>query len=409
MPRAYHEQNPIDSGKSWLQAYVAHQRFSESPLSFHFWTGVATIAGALRRKVWIDQRHFQWTPNMYIVLVGPAGVAAKSTSLRAGLSLLENVQGVVFGPQSMTWQALIESFKNSQATFTPSDSDQPTIMSCITVGVGELGTFLDPTNRELIDLLTAMWDGQKEIWRRHTRKDGTTEIHNPWLNLIACTTPSWLKDRFPEVLIGGGLTSRIVFVYGEKKRQLIPYPSELVADDQYQLEEKALLYDLQQIADLCGEYHLDREALEWGDAWYRHHLNGGTPTHLASARFEGYRARKQTHVHKLAMVLAASKRNDLIITKDDLIEAERHITDLEQDMLHVFNSIGVHQTAKVTSEVVKLVKNHETITYKVLWRKCYQTMDQREFVNSLKAAVDAGQIQREALGGDDWKLTYVGR
>ena len=109
------------------------------------------------------------------------------------------------------------------------------------------------------------------------------------------------------------------------------------------------------------------------------------------------------------MVLAASKRNDLIITKDDLIEAERHITDLEQDMLHVFNSIGVHQTAKVTSEVVKLVKNHETITYKVLWRKCYQTMDQREFVNSLKAAVDAGQIQREALGGDDWKLTYVGR
>lgn len=406
--RAYHE-GILHKGKptNWLRAYVAHQRFSESPLNFHFWTGVSTIAGALRRKVWIDQRHFQWTPNMYIVLVGPAGVAAKSTSLRAGMSLLERVPGVFFGPQSMTWQALIQSFENSQTTFTPSGSDTPELMSCITVGVGELGTFLDPNNRELIDLLTAMWDGQKEIWRRTTKKDGTTEIHNPWLNLMACTTPSWLKDRFPEVLIGGGLTSRIVFVYGEKKRQLISYPSELVADTQYQHEEKALLNDLIEIAELCGEYQLDPDAIKWGDEWYRHHNNGGLPAHLASARFDGYRARKQTHIHKLAIILAAAKRNKLIITREDLQEAESYITSLEQDMLHVFNSIGVHQTAKVTSEVVTLIKNNETITYQTLWQKCWQTMDHQQFVNSLKAAVEAGQITKEALGNNDYKFTYV--
>jgi hypothetical protein len=275
------------------------------------------------------------------------------------------------------------------------------------VGVGELGTFLDPNNRELIDLLTAMWDGQKEIWRRTTKKDGTTEIHNPWLNLMACTTPSWLKDRFPEVLIGGGLTSRIVFVYGEKKRQLISYPSELVADTQYQHEEKALLNDLIEIAELCGEYQLDPDAIKWGDEWYRHHNNGGLPAHLASARFDGYRARKQTHIHKLAIILAAAKRNKLIITREDLQEAESYITSLEQDMLHVFNSIGVHQTAKVTSEVVTLIKNNETITYQTLWQKCWQTMDHQQFVNSLKAAVEAGQITKAALGNNDYKFTYV--
>ena len=52
----------------------------ESPDRMHFWTGVSTIAGALRRKVWIDQRYFQWTPNFYIVLAAPAGIIAKSST-----------------------------------------------------------------------------------------------------------------------------------------------------------------------------------------------------------------------------------------------------------------------------------------------------------------------------------------
>ena len=77
---------------NWLQGYLEYTKASESPTPFHFWTGVSTIAGALRRRVWIDQRYFQWTPNFYIVLVGPAGVAAKSTSLRSGMKLLEKLK-----------------------------------------------------------------------------------------------------------------------------------------------------------------------------------------------------------------------------------------------------------------------------------------------------------------------------
>src|SRR5574343_321589 len=72
MPRNY---------QNWLRAYVAFTADSESPDDFHFWTGVATIAGALRRRVWIDMRKFQWTPNFYIILVGPPGIATKSTSI----------------------------------------------------------------------------------------------------------------------------------------------------------------------------------------------------------------------------------------------------------------------------------------------------------------------------------------
>ncbi len=407
--RAYTEANRgTEFCDSWLTAYMQHQRYSESPLPFHFWTGVSTLAGALRRRVWIDQRHFQWTPNMYIVLVAPAGVAAKSTSIRGGLSMLEAVEGVHFGPQSMTWQALIKSFTNSQTTISPTGSDQPVPMSCLTIGVSELGTFLDPKNREFMDLLTAMWDGQKEVWRRETVGAGKVEIYNPWLNLIACTTPSWLRANFPEDLIGGGLTSRIVFVFGASKRQLIAYPSTRIEDQAYREEEACLIHDLQQIGELCGEYRLTEEALVWGEKWYAHHNNGGLPTHLASGRFDGYLARKQTHIHKLGIVLAASRRSELVVTDSDLKEAEGHITALETDMLQVFNSIGNSPAARVTSEVLTLIRNHKTIDYRGLWKLCINTHAQKDFAESVKAAIDAGYVAKAKIAEDNWQLTYTG-
>ena len=68
--------------EGWLKTYVAHMRFNEAPSSFHFWVGVGTIAGALRRKVWTDHLTYQYTPNFYIILVAPPGVATKSTAIQ---------------------------------------------------------------------------------------------------------------------------------------------------------------------------------------------------------------------------------------------------------------------------------------------------------------------------------------
>ena len=66
--RCFGEDNDDQESNSWIKAYVDLQSaHSESPKQFHFWSAVSAIAGALRRQVWIDQRQFQWTPNMYIV------------------------------------------------------------------------------------------------------------------------------------------------------------------------------------------------------------------------------------------------------------------------------------------------------------------------------------------------------
>lgn len=388
---------------NWIKAYVQHTRYSESPDNFHFWTAVSTVAGALRRRVWIDQRIFQWTPNFYIILVGPPGVAAKSTSIRQGLNILEKIPGINFGPQSMTWQALAVALEKS--TEGVEILEEMHVMSCLTIVISELGTFLNAKDDELLSTLIAMWDGQKELWKRDTKTQGSTEIRNPWLNVIGCTTPAWIRANIPNTMIGGGLTSRIIFVYGDKKRQLVAYPSQLVTSADYSNEEDRLQEDLQQIADLKGEYTFDNEALAWGEEWYEQ-LNKNRPSHMKSDRFDGYLARKQTHLHKLAIIFAAAKRNDLVLLKEDLEEADIAILDIENDMLKVFSSIGVTPGAQISQELLGTIKNAKAMEYTHLWRIASLTIPHKEFIEAIKGLLEAGYIKLEQKDSIKW-ITYL--
>lgn len=392
---------------NWLKAYMTYTQDSESPTAFHFWTGVSTVAGALRRRVWVDMRKFQWTPNFYVFLIGPPGIAAKSTSTRAGMALLEAVNehlsktgstasGIKFGPQSGTWQALTESLEQSMEYTKYIDVDgteQSIPNSSITIAVPEAGTFFKMDDNALMDVMVSLWDGQLESWSHKTKASGNIEIKNPWLNIIACTTPSWLQNNFPEHMIGGGFTSRVVFVYGDAKRHLVAYPDEVTRSAEYLDHRRKLIEDLAEISQLAGPYELTREAREWGRQWYQKLWKGPRPSHMASDRYSGYIARKQTHMHKLAIILAASKRSQLIIEARDLQEADQLLTDVEPHMLKVFESVGMVDEARQIVEIKGFVRNYGFCTSDDLWRYCMNTMDQRSFTQALQVACQSGILR----------------
>ena len=372
----------------WLEGYVKYTRALEAPTAFHFWAGVATLAGALRRQVWIDQLHFQWTPNFYIVFVAPPGVVAKSTTEKVGMRLLKQVPRVNFGPQSMTWQALTADLAAARQTFQYRGEAHH--MSALTIAVSELGTFLRPDDQALVDTLVDMWDGQLGEWGHSTKTQGKTIIVNPWMNIIGATTPAWLEANFPDVMIGGGLTSRIIFLFADKKRHFRAYPG--LSDERPTMlkEEMALVHDLKIIADMKGEYKLTEEAVKWGEAWYKQHWETRDRA-MSSERFNGWYARKQTHMHKLAMVLAASRSDKLEIDLETLLLAQSYIDGLEKKMLKVFDSIGVAPTAKHTNAILPLIKPYgkEGIPYDALYRMCYNTMTNQDFGEAINSAFKA--------------------
>ena len=382
---------------NWLREYMEYTRFSESPDVFHFWTGVATVAGALQRKVWFDQRIFKWTPNFYIVMVGPPGIAAKSTSMNLGLSMLRKVPGVHFGPDSMTWQGLTVALQEAHCAVPfgdPSDklNCEYRDMSCIVCDVSELGTFLRTDDKELVNVLIDLWDGRERPWLRKIKSEADTVIKNPWIHVIGCATPTWIKDNIPESMIGGGLISRILFVYADKKRHLAPYLDESMPEAEFEATKAKLVEDLCTIFELRGAYEIAPDARAWGRDWYKS-LWGARPVHLASQRFDAYISRKQTHVHKLAMVMAAAQRAELVITLDDLTTAARFVTSLEDAMIHVFESIGVADTAKTVMEMMNIVKVYGKIGQQALWDRCIRIMSMKGFQEATDAAVKAGWLR----------------
>lgn len=374
----------------FIQEYLNFTTTSEAPEAFHFWTAVSTIAGALRRQVWMDMGHFKWRPNFYIIFVAPPGIVSKSTTAGIGMSMLREIPNIHFGADSTTWQAMAQKLSESRGSFMY--DGKLNVMCCLTIVASELGTLLNCQDTESIDALVSLWDSIDGPWVKATKTQGTDRIINPCLNLVGCTTPSWIGQNVPEYMIGGGFTSRTIFVYGEKKRRLIAYPDGGMAHD-YEANRKKLIDDLKTIAKIQGQYTLTKEAREWGEAWYKeHHEN--PPEHLKTERYGGYFARKQTHIHKLAMVLAAAKGSDLTITQPILEEAAIAITETELDMPKVFAQIGANESARQVQAIIKHVRAYpKGITMSSLMQHFLKQMGQRELEDALKGAVASKEIK----------------
>lgn len=390
----------------WLVAYCDYASFSEAPRRMHFFAGVSVIAGALRRHVWIDMAYFKWFPNHYIIFVAPPGVVSKSTTTAIGMDLLRKVPGVKFGPDVVTWPALVSAFASSGEQF---EIKSEFYTQCaLTLESSEFGNLVNPADRDMIDLLVTLWDSKTGAFQKMTKGSGNDLVENPWINLIACTTPAWIAGNFPEYLIGGGFTSRCLFIYADTKDKLVPYPHLSVPPTLRDTADK-LIADLEHIsATLLGSYRLESSAVAWGTEWYRQH-NSGKPRGLEDDRFGGYLARKQTHIHKLGMVIAAAQRDDMVITSEDLQLADIMITELERDMPKVFSKIGKSPESVQIDRFIRMIQSRRIIPYDEAYRWVYtQFPDVRNIQSVIEGAQKSGYIVFGNIDGKPvWKATDI--
>lgn len=385
----------------WLQGYKEFTDYTESAAIFHRWVGVSLIASALRRKVWFNFGRIKLHPNLFIVLVAEPGLARKTQAISYGEELLTEITGVVLSADATTPQALLEDLEGAaQSSVMP---DNTTLTHCsLTISSGEFESFLGQKkdNTRMLVNLTDLFDCKVRPFRYRTKHSGSNIIPNPFLNLLAATTPEGISNSLPPSAIGGGLTSRMIFIWADSKEQKIDVPEE--TQDVKRLRP-LLIQDLSVIGRITGSYEFDLESREWWRYFYNNYEELDPDRICTDRSFNGWYSRKPMFVLKIATIAAASRTNERVVTVQDFERSLRYVEDAEHAMGRTFSAVGRSEITADVDMVRTLIKSAGCIAEPRILQVAWRDIDSKKFDNVIATVIKTGEVQRRYVGPDGQK------
>lgn len=351
----------------WIDGFLKLTDNTEGPYMYRLWTAISVVASALQRKCQLGWGSLTFYPNMYIVLVGPPGDARKGTAMGPGLDFIYDLD-IKMAAEAITREALIRELAKSSDTLIDPTTGAMELHSSLTIFSPELTVFLGYENRQLMSDLCDWYDCRRR-WTYRTKNVGTDEIIGVWVNLIGATTPDLIQIAMPLDAVGSGLTSRIIFVYEQKKGKSVPYP--YLTKDDLELRRK-LLHDLERIKILEGDFTVSEKFLSEWIPWYS--AQEGAPP-FEDPRFSGYFSRRPMHILKLATILSASRSDGKHLRMQDMERAIDIITQTEVKMPYTFSGLGKSALSGITNRVMVEVAVKGKIKFSELLTKFHHDAD----------------------------------
>lgn len=326
----------------WITGFMNATAHLPSPPLFRKWAGIAAIAGALERKVWIRSMNMDLYPNLYTILVGPPGVG-KTVVTRVTESLWRGITGLHVAPKSLTKPSLIDSLSEAKRSKTWIDGPKSQFLEfhSLLVNAGELGVLIPQYDSDFMNILTDIYDGGVYEERRRGNNLHIL-VKKPQLNILGATTPSYLNQTLPEGAWDQGFLSRTFLIFSGETELVDLFGDEIVEEEHYSL----LRSDMRSIADMVGVFSFDAVARQAIREW---HLTGGQPK-PDHPKLVHYNTRRSAHLLKLCMVASASRSEDRIIIADDYLTALGWLLEAEAIMPDIFKALTSGGDGKVIEE-----------------------------------------------------------
>ncbi|MHA1481931.1 MAG: DUF3987 domain-containing protein [Candidatus Heimdallarchaeaceae archaeon] len=384
---------------NWLTAYLKYNETTESATIFHKWSGISTIAATLRRKVYFNFGRIKIYPNLFVILVAEPGVARKTQAITFAEDILIGIFGVSMAADAMTPQALLEDIElAADTTIMPDGSELR--HSSLTIFSGEFESFLGQKkeNSKMIVTLTDLYDCKARPFRYRTKNSGSNIIPLPFLNMLAATTPESLANCLPSIAIGGGLTSRMIFVYANDKKQKVPIPEFTEGCANMQEE---LLKDLSVIARTAGGYDFSTEGKEWWINFYNSYEDRDSTRLCKDPAFIGWYSRKPVLILKLSTIFAAAKRQGFEVFPEDFEDAKASLEEVEVLMGKAFSAVGRSDLTADVDMLRKILERSKLISEKQLRRMVWRDIDDKKFSSVIDTIVKGGDAERRFIGPDN--------
>jgi hypothetical protein len=300
----------------WLGTWLLYAQGGEAPVGFTFWSGVATLAAALRRNFYWDRKKYYLYLNHYILLFGHTGIK-KTTSMECSTDILHRLNDqlaeqphlvsnqLFISPQRVTAERLVEMLAQARGhdLKAAATTGQTIIKQLDSVGLlmaDELVTLLGKEvkgSERLIHFLTAVY-GCPTTYATSTIARKDTSLRNVGLSVLFGSTEEWARTSITEDLFAGGFMARFILVHRAHRDILVPDPEPT---------DPVLANSIARwlIPWTTNPYPVElvrtEEATKWYQEWYEHNA-----TQVVEPRLQGYMVRKHDHLHKLAGLLAIS-------------------------------------------------------------------------------------------------------
>lgn len=316
-----------------------------SPDIFRLWSGIALVAGALERRVWLRNMQGPVYPNLYVLLVAPPGV---------GKSIIDKVRDLwsdttepnskipafKVAPDSMTKASLVDTMAKSTRQFIPKNGEAPLTYSSLLVAAEEFSVLLPAYDMEYIGTLNAIWNNKRvhEEVRRHGQHQKVL-IENPQLNMLGGAQPGWLASIFPEDAWSTGIGRRLIMIYASEA----PWKDiwgEISPN--HNLQNK-LLQGLGKLSQVYGGLKIDLSAVEFLQAWDK----GGRLPQPTHSKLSFYNSSRYFQLIKLSIISAMSricyffpvKEEDYKVSRFDVERALEWLLQAEKLMPDIFRAM----------------------------------------------------------------------
>lgn len=344
---------------SFLQDYMIFSSGNESPEVYHKWCALSTLSHLASRRIWVDQGIFTVYPNMYVMLVGNAGIK-KSTAMSLSRSLVREIKTVPIAPPSITKEALTQFMaeKDSpcQKHFKHLKDGKPALIpyTHLSIFANELITLLNSGGNAMgmVEFLTDIWD--QPVFEVKTKGAGTDHIIGPYITVLGCLTTESISNLMNTKIISSGFSRRCMFVYSNDIGTPVPRPtvSQAQLDAWNRCVKRAL-----EIQKLSGPFTWSPAAVDFWDDWYR--SNHERKANEDSPVRKGFFQTKPDYVLKLASLITISDTDHLELTDISLQLATAFINEIEPNMDIVFAGAGRNELSPLASAIETMINSSD--------------------------------------------------
>lgn len=373
---------------SFMSTYMDYTQMHEAPEEFHFACGLTCLSLASHGARYLDFEHYQVFPNLYTLLL------ARTAECRKG-----GATGIAQGIIEEAGLASVDSMseKITEAGLWLQGEDNVTIYgnSTIFVFADELSVALSKHEAYsgLVPFLTRFYESRRGVYTKRTVSADKVTLINPYIVTLLGTTPTDFTALIPASASGTGFAPRLFLVYQDTPKGKITYPKAPAH------LRKKIVGDLRAIAAACNPkepkaYTLSDHARVWYDEWYT--KKNPRPE---DPELDGWHGRKHTNLLKIALLLALSEADDLVLDEQYLEMGLKIITRIEGNLIRAYRLLGQIPIAAHGSRILdQLVRRGKWLSRSELQHLNGGRMRAQELTEVLYNLEVEGRIVKEVKG-----------